>query len=120
MAQTTDLYLYLGRRDKTGVRFLAKFRGRPVLPTRIKELESLNLPTGWSEQLKQTIYDARMLWEPWIESSDSFEELRTALKVRGYTNIPINAQVELSQSNLENPIVNIANLPKKVTMIRKS
>jgi len=58
----SDLYLYLARRDKSGIRIL-------------------------DGQITQIIYDARMLWEPWVESANTFEELRASLKIRGYTNI---------------------------------
>ncbi len=121
MAQKlSDIYLYLTRRDKTGVRFVAKFLGQELLPTRLDDVESLNLPVNWTNQIKQIIYDSRMLWEPWIESSDSFDDLKNLLKVRGYTNVPINAQPEFSASLKDKQSVNLSNFPKKKTMLRKS
>jgi len=121
MAQTqVDLYLYLARRDKSGIRIVANFLGRPLLPTRIEDLAPLQLPTGWEPQIEQIIFDSRMLWEPWLESSDSFEELRSILKIRGYTNIPINSQPEFTPANLQTPVVNVSYLPKKATMLRKN
>jgi hypothetical protein len=121
MAQKlSDLYLYLGKRDKAGVRFIAKFQGREQLPTRLDDINSLQLPTGWAGQIDQIIFDARMNWEPWIESSDSFEELRSALKVRGYTNVPVNSQSEFTPANVQIPVVNTSYLPKKTTMLRNS
>jgi hypothetical protein len=116
----TNVYLYLGRRDKSGIRILARFQGRPQLPTRISELSDIILPNGWESQLNQIIYDSRMLWEPWIQSSSSYDELRAALKIRGYTNIPINSQPELLAAVSQTPIVNLSNLPKINTMIQKT
>lgn len=120
MAQTlVDLYLYLGRRDKTGIRIVAKVQGRSQLPTRIDDLAPLQLPTGWEAQIEQIIFDSRLLWEPWIESSPSFEEFRSALKIRGYTNVPVNSQSEFTPATLQVPVVNVSYLPKKSTMLRK-
>lgn len=115
----SDLYLYLTRRDKSGVRILAKFKGRPQLATRIDDLEPLQLPTGWQSQLSQIIYDSRMLWEPWIESADSYDELKSDLKIRNYINIPVNAQPEFVSSVTQTPIINVSYLPRKTTMMRK-
>jgi hypothetical protein len=119
MAKITNVYLYLAKRDKSGIRILAKFQGRSQLAVRITELSSFQLPTGWEGQLNQIIYDSRMLWEPWIESSTSYDELRAAFKIRGYSNIPINSQPEFTASVSSTPVVNLSNLPKKITMIRK-
>jgi len=120
MAQTlSDVYLYLGKRDKSGVRFLAKFMGREQLATRVGDIAPLQLPTGWAEQIEQIIFDSRLEWEPWVESADSFEELRSALKIRGFTNIPVNSQSEFTPANIQTPQVNMTHLPKKSTMIRR-
>lgn len=119
MIKTTDLYLYLGRRDKGGIRILSKFQGRPQMAVRIEDLGPLQLPTGWKGQLEQIIFDSRMLWEPWIESADSFDNFRASLKIRGYSNIPVSAQPEFLSSVVQLPTVNISHLPLKTTMLRK-
>lgn len=116
--EITDLYVYLARRDKTGVRLLVILSSTKILPTRLESVESLNLSISLTNQLNQTIYDSRMLWEPWIESSDSFDIFREKLKVRGYTNIPINPQPEILVT--DNRSANLSSYPKKETMIRKS
>lgn len=123
MAETTNLYLYLGRRDKKGIRIIAKLTGRTLLPTRIDDagLLSLALPEAWYNQIHQIIYDNRMLWEPWLQSwSGTFEELRTSLKARGYTNIPVSAQPEFTASTITNQYVNISYLPQRKTMLRRT
>jgi hypothetical protein len=120
MAQTlSDVYLYLGRRDKSAVRFLAKFLGREQLATRVDDITPLRLPHGWAEQIEQIIFDSRLEWEPWVESADSFDELRSALRIRGFTNVPTNAQSEFTPANVQTPQVNMNHLPKKITMMRK-
>lgn len=111
----TNLYVYLGRRDKSGVRFVAKLQGQDMLPTRLESVESLNLPVSVTNQINQIVYESRMLWEPWIESSDQFEDLRAKLRLRGFFNIPLSSQPEISFTYS----TNLINLPKKTTMIRK-
>lgn len=120
MSQENDIYLYLGRRDKNGIRLLSKFLGRKQLPIRIDDVNSLQLPVIWQTQLNQIIFEQRMLWEPWLESADSYDELRAMLKVRGYTNIPINAQLELNFANLQTPSINVSHLIQRTTMLRKA
>lgn len=115
-----NLYVYLARRDKTGVRLLVILEGRPILPARLENIETLNLSISLTNQLVQTIYDSRMLWEPWIESSGSFDEFRDKLKVRGFTNVPLNPQPEIFVTPSENRSANLSSFPKKETMIRKS
>lgn len=118
MKINSDLYLYLTRRDKFSVRILAKLKGNPQLPVRVNDLSLLQLPKEWEIQLGQIIYDSRMLWEPWIESEDSYQNLRSKLKNRGYSNIPINAQPEFTLAIFNNPTVNTLSFEKK-TMLQK-
>lgn len=115
-----EIYLYLTKRDKTGVRLLAKFQGRELLPTRLDDLSLLGLPITWELQLGDIIFNSRMLWEPWAESSDTFIELRTNLKKRGYSNVPSSSQLEFNDSNTFPTTINISKLPKKKIMLRKN
>lgn len=119
--ETTNLYLYLARRDNAGIRIIAKLTGREQLPVRLDDagLLSLQLPTTWHTQFSQIIYDNRMMWEPWIQSVTSFNDFRAALKKRGYTNIPISSQPEFTASTVKSTAVNVSYLPNQKTMIRK-
>ena len=118
----TDLYLYLARRDKAGIRILARLKSTNRLPTILNEagLISLQLPSSWYKEISQTIYESRMLWEPWIQSVTTFEEFRNSLKKRGYTNIPVSSQPEFIVSTVETQIVNVSRLPQNKTMLRKN
>ena len=116
----SDIYLFLARRDKTGIRVLAKFKGQNQLPSRISDIKSLNLPIDWTTNITKIIAESKMLWEPWIQSANSYNELIDALKVRGFSNIPMNSRLEYNPANLQVPIVNSSNLPNKKTMLRKS
>ena len=117
--QSTELYLYLARRDKKGIRILAKFQGQKQLPTNIDDFSSLQLPVAMHKQLTQTAYDSRMMWESKIESAESFQDLRAKLKARGYTGVPINPQPEF-MAGVQSHVVNTSQLPQKTTMLRKN
>ena len=116
------LYLYLARRDKSAIRIIAKLKGQEQIPIRIKieDLVTFQLPVVWYNTISKIIYDNRMLWEPFIQSVDKFEDFRSQLKIRGYSNIPLSAQPEFTLSTIQNQVVNLSNLPKLTTMIRKN
>lgn len=37
-------------------------------------------------------HENRMMWEPWIQSAATFDELAKNLRERGYTNLPPGGQ----------------------------
>ena len=114
------MWIYLARRDKTGIRILSQFRGKKILPTRIKNLPDLRLPTDYEDVLSKIIYDNRMMYEPWIESATDYASLRDQLKLRGYSNIPlINLQEYGNTSPTTAPEISIKNIPQMKTMVRK-
>jgi len=115
----TNVWLYLARRDKRAVRILAKAQGKNVMANRVENIDQLTLPTDWSNKIKQTTFDNRMLWELWIESFDSYEQLKAALTNRGYSNIPMSPQPELRVSRMEFPVLNMATIPSGKTMLKK-
>lgn len=121
-AKTVNLFIYLGRRDKSGIRIIAKVTGKSQLPVRLTDasLLSLQLPASWHTEISQIIYDNRMQWEPWVESVDSFEDWRASLKKRGFSNIPISSQPEFTQSTIQSVQINVNYLPTQKKMIRKN
>lgn len=111
----SKLYLYLTKRDKKGVRFLAEMTGNEQLATRLKDLSLI--VSNHREDLSQIVYDARMMWEPWIESAESIDILRQKLKLRGFVNLPLSNNMEMKS---ENPIyINQQILPNKKIMAQK-
>lgn len=113
--KTIDLYLYLTKRDKKGIRILSKFLAAEHIPERVTDMSQLPISISVLKSLEQIIYDSRMLWEPWIESAATYDQLKTKLKKRGYTNIPMSAQPELFA-----PTQTINKESNKKTMIQKS
>ena len=113
-----DLYLYLARRDKQGVRIISKFISRPQNLTLVTDenIANLFIPSNYLNDIKQKIYESRMLWECWVETCDTFENFKVLLSKRGYSNIPISPRPEINTSfiTLNNKLEN------KRFMIRKA
>lgn len=117
----TKVWIYLTRRDKNGVRFLSQFQGNEeISPTRLKDINELNLPPANTQKLSEIIYEARLEWEPWIESADSFDGLKEKIKKRGYVNLPISFIPEVGSNNISlTPQVYTTSLNKTKIMIRR-
>lgn len=114
-----DIYLYLTKRDKTGVRIITKFQGGKQTPIRLTNdyLNKLQLPSILNVEISQIISDNKMLWEPWIQSVETFDDFVTNLKNSGYKNIPNLNRQELKFSTTQ--LINVKYLPQNNTMLRK-
>lgn len=115
----SKIYLYLARRDKKGVRILLIINGSNQAFTRVSDLKLLNLPTNVYNNINSVIFENRMLWEPWVESADSFEAFRKHLDNRGFSGLPLAEKSILNNKFITNKI-DLSSLPKRKTMIRKS
>lgn len=117
----TKVWVYLTRRDKEGVRFIALFRGNEeISPTRITDFSNLGLEASYINQLKNITYESRLLWEPWIETNKSFDLIKTKLKKRGYDNLPLSFLPEIGGNNfLSSPMISTHNFTKTKIMTRK-
>jgi hypothetical protein len=115
------LWIYLARRDKTGIKMTSKFRGKKIMPSRIESIEDLHLPPSYADYIKTLIYENRMLYEPWIESANDYATLVQNLKLRGYTNVPVSGKLLYGlNTNGYPPEISVRNIPEKKTMTRKS
>jgi hypothetical protein len=85
------LYLYMARRDKSGMRVLAILQGA-AKTSRIHDLSTLNLPQNMHEAISQEVDANRLLWEVWIEPAESFNKLKEALHKRGFKSLPISSK----------------------------
>lgn len=111
----SKLYLYLTKRDKKGVRFLAEIIGDEQLATRVTDLSLIT--SNHREDISQIIYDSRMMWEPWVESAENIEALRQNLKLRGFVNLPLSNNMEIKTDN--QIYINQKILPRKKIMSQK-
>lgn len=116
----STVWLYLGRRDKKGVKILTVLKGGNQSPTRIPDITILHLPPALERELKGAINDNRMLWEPWIESAESYAQLSESLKKRGFTHLPMNERPLCDKATFSStPTAKTSNLPKVKIMAQR-
>jgi hypothetical protein len=116
------IYLYLARRDKKGIKILTAFKGDKIGRTSVSDIKKLGLPEDLAQSISSTVHENRMLWEVWLESADNFNKLREKLIKKGYSNLPIKANLIHQPKNFTKPTQTIvANLPLKPlkTMIKR-
>lgn len=115
-----DLYIYLLRRDKKGVRILSRMKSKYLGPIKIDDIAALNLPSNLAENLERLIHESRMMWVPWAETAKSYEELRGSLSRRGYINIPVNNQPEVRIYGSTLPVANVSKLSQPSVMLQNA
>lgn len=85
-----SLYIYLARLDKKGIKVLTAFEyAQKVYPTKITDISELNLNTQMSNLITKETYENRMQYVLYAESAPTFNDLKSSLKNRGYTNLPL-------------------------------
>jgi hypothetical protein len=113
--------IYIARRDKTGVKLLTQLRGKKILASHLENVDDLRLPSDYKNFIKKSIYENRLLFEPWIESANDYLALRSQLKLRGYSNIPLsNIQEYGSITSAISPEIYTKNINQIKVMVRKS
>src|SRR3972149_678995 len=119
--ETTRLYLYLGKRDKTGIKMVSLVQG-PKITARISDVKQLNLDTKWEQRLSRIMYDNRMDYELFVEHADDYQELREKLKAKGYGNIPSSCNFSFPEMvSYRNPeSADIKTMSKVFTMTRRA
>lgn len=114
------LYLYLASRSKKGIKLITILQGESQVTSKVTDLKTLNLPQVWQNQIQKIIYDHRMLYEPWIESAKNYEELKTRLKERSFTDIPLGPLPLLNMGDFyEFPKADTSSCKIKTTMVRR-
>ena len=112
------LFLYLAGRNKQGIKLIAILQGESMILSRVTDLKRLNLPFVWMRQILKIIDDNKMLYEPWIESANSYIELKERLTIRGYKQLPMGATPML-ELGANPPKANTSSCKVQKTMIRK-
>jgi hypothetical protein len=54
----------------------------------VKKVKDLGLPPGWESRISEIVHTHKMMWEPWLETANNYQELRQFLKKRGYRGLP--------------------------------
>jgi len=111
------LWLYLSKRDKKGVQIIAKLLCREINPIPLANIKLLSLPPSWEGKIADIIEQNKIYWEPWVQTASTFDDLKFNLKIRGYSNVPVNG----SPMILITPqvLVNVNNFPKQKNMVQK-
>jgi len=111
------LYVYLARLDKKGIKVLTSFQyNKKIYPTKIENINDLNLNPKIANDLSKQVYDNRMNYILYFETAESFNDLRSALQKRGYSNLPSQQFTGYTQPTLVNEK---ALITKSSTMFRK-
>ena len=87
-----NLYLYLAKNDRKGLKILTVFKNKPTVPAiQIENISLLHLPQGFTDKLQQAVNANSTLYTTWIETANNFEELKTQMYRRGYSNMYYSA-----------------------------
>lgn len=118
-----SLYIYLARLDKKGIKVLTAFEyAQKVYPTKINDVMELNLNTQISNSISKQAYDNRMQYSLYAESATTFNDLKTSLKNRGYTNLPLQqfaGYVSSTSINEKALVTNSSTMLKKKSEIKR-
>jgi hypothetical protein len=116
-----QIYIYLARKDKKGIKTIASFSNNTkCFPTIVEfeNLDKLNLSDNVKNAIYQEINSNKLIYDIYVESSTSFEELRKSLIGRGYKNIPFQ---QISRRLNKGTMINKDSLvTEKSTMIRRN
>jgi len=83
-------YLYLAKRNKKGTMLIARLNTSREMVSRIENTKTLNLPSELEDKISKIVDKNKMAWELWIETAETYEQLKIALRKRGYTNIAMH------------------------------
>jgi hypothetical protein len=98
---------------------IAHLKSKKTIPaTRLTDIKILQLPATWESAITKAVYQERMKWEPWIETADSYSELRKSLALRKFKYVPACATPKILFPNAKELENKELQSPKK-TMIRR-
>lgn len=113
------LYLYLASRSKKGIKIITILQGKSTSASKLVDLKKLDLPLIWQLKIDKIIQDHKMLYEPWIESADSYHELKQRLINRDYKELPLGLVPLINLPQGELPKADTSTYKVKQTMLRK-
>lgn len=112
------LYLYLASRSKKGIKLITTLKGEGVVSSKVTDLSSLELPAIWQKKITQIINENKMLYEPYLESAVDYNDLRSRLKERGYSDLPLGPN-NMVHIDGKAPKANTSSCKVRRTMTRK-
>jgi hypothetical protein len=91
-----------------------------VPPMRFPGTDILQLVPPWASEINQYIDFNQMLYDPWMETAATFVDLRKSLLKRGYTNLPLHANIEFGRCRSDDcPVQKIRKVVNKNLMIQR-
>jgi hypothetical protein len=116
-----QIFIYLARRDKKGIKNLFNFPYKnKIYPTKISNSNIEHFQ--FSNEIKNVLYveldKNKMLYEIYAESAESFQNLKDALKKRGFKNLPlqqISLKLMVNNRNINEDFL----ITKNSTMLRR-
>jgi hypothetical protein len=114
-----QVFIYLARRDKKGIKTLFNFSYKTkIYPTKISNIENLQFNNEIKNSLYVEVDRNKSLYELYIESANSFNDLKKSLKQRGYKNLPLQ-QINMKLLDVNQNINENFVVTKNATMLRK-
>jgi len=113
----TNVYLYLAKRDKKGIKIVSVFQGDRTNFKKINDTGQLGLPKNIEDRINQVKHNERMDWELCIESATNFKDLLHILRNRGYRNLPTSPHPIFYEFDFYS--ANISNIEIKNSMLRR-
>jgi len=115
------VYLYLRKRNKSDAKIIGTLLcSRSIPASRLTSITDLGLPSQERADLEKVIYNHRIEWEPWIETSPDYHVLRESLHKAGVSAPPSPNAPLINFKPLEVSKVAEIKLNKNKTMIRKN
>lgn len=114
------VYIYLTRRDKSNVRIIGTINSsQQIHASRLTEWGHLGLSQADCSDLKMTLMNYVLEWEPWIESAESYKDLREKLLNRGIDAPPSNTPLHYFEPT-QVPKATLVKLNKNKVMTRRT
>lgn len=110
------IYIYLAKRDKKGIKVLTGIKSnQKIYPSKINDLRTLNLKQDVHKKIEKDFLANKMDYQLYVESANSFNDLKSSLRRRGYKNLPMHQITENSSSFINNKNL----ITEKNTMLRR-
>jgi len=114
-----QVFIYLARRDKKGIKTLFNFPYKTkIYPTKVSNIENFQFNNEIKNSLYVEVDRNKSLYELYIESANSFNDLKKSLKQRGYKNLPLQ-QINMKLLDVNQNINENFVVTKNTTMLRK-
>lgn len=111
------IYIYLAKRDKIGIKIIIGLKSKQkIYATKISDLRTLNLKSDVHNLIEKEFLKNKMNYDLYAESANSFNDLKSSLRKRGYKNLPMHQLTEHASSFINNNVL----VTERSTMLRRN